>query len=80
MIDEAAGAGVIEQEESRMIAGVMRTADRTARGVLTPRHEVEIADARETRQQILERFRMPITVLLMSESHWGFHYFHLLLY
>lgn len=57
VVNEAAGAGVIEQEEGRMIAGVMRTADQTARGILTPRHDVEIADVRETRQQILERFR-----------------------
>ncbi len=57
LIDEAEDAGVIEQEESQMIVGVMRTADRTARGILTPRHDVEIADAHETRQQILERFR-----------------------
>lgn len=57
VIDEAEGAGVIEQEERVMIAGVMHTADQTARGVLTPRHDVEIADVGETRQQILERFR-----------------------
>ena len=35
----------------------MRIADRTARGLMTPRHEVEIAAADETRAQILERFR-----------------------
>lgn len=57
MIAEAEGAGVIEHEESQMIAGVMRTADRTARGILTPRHDVEIAEAGDTRQQILERFQ-----------------------
>ena len=57
VVDEAAGAGVIEQEESRMIAGVMYTADQTARGILTPRHDVEIADVSDTRQQLLERFR-----------------------
>ena len=57
LIDEAEDAGVIEQAESDMIIGVMRIADRTARGILTPRHDVEIADAQETRQQILERFQ-----------------------
>ena len=57
LIDEAEDAGVIEQEESQMMIGVMRIADRTARGILTPRHDVEIADAAETRQQILERFQ-----------------------
>lgn len=57
LVAEAAGAGVIEQEEGRMITGVMHTADQTARGILTPRHDVEIADVQENRQQILERFR-----------------------
>lgn len=57
VIDEAAGAGVIEPEESQMIVGVMRTADQTARGLQTPRHDVEIAEVGETRQQVLERFR-----------------------
>lgn len=57
VVDEAAGAGVIEQEESRMIAGVMYTADQTARGILSPRHDVEIAEVGDTRQQLLERFR-----------------------
>lgn len=57
VIDEARGAGVIEPEESLMIAGVMRMADRTARGILTPRHDVEVADAREHRDEILERFQ-----------------------
>ena len=57
LIAEAEGAGVIEKAETEMIAGVMRVADRTARGLMTPRVEVEVADASETREAILERFR-----------------------
>lgn len=56
VIAEAEGAGVIEKAETEMISGVMRTADRTARGLMTPRHDVEIADAREDRATILARF------------------------
>lgn len=57
VISEAAGAGVMEPAETEMIAGVMRIADRSARGLMTPRHEVEIAEAGESRAQILGRLR-----------------------
>lgn len=57
IIAEAEGAGVMEKAETEMIAGVMRIADRNARGLMTPRHEVEIADASESRAEILGRFR-----------------------
>ncbi|MCC7320495.1 MAG: HlyC/CorC family transporter [Rubellimicrobium sp.] len=57
VIAEAHSAGVIEEAETAMIAGVMRIADRSARGLMTPRHDVEVADAGETREQIVARFR-----------------------
>jgi len=57
VIAEAEGAGVIEKAETEMIAGVMRIADRAARGLMTPRHEVEIASAAESRAELLARFR-----------------------
>lgn len=57
VIAEAQTAGVIEEAETAMIAGVMRIADRSARGLMTPRHDVEIAGADETREQIVARFR-----------------------
>ena len=57
VIAEAEGAGVMERAETEMIAGVMRLADRTARGLITPRREVEVAEAQEARAAILERFR-----------------------
>jgi putative hemolysin len=44
VISEAQSAGVLERAESDMIAGVMRIADRTAKGLMTPRHEVEMVD------------------------------------
>jgi putative hemolysin len=47
VISEARQAGVIEHAETEMISGVMRVADRTARGLMTPRHEVELVDLAE---------------------------------
>ncbi|SDG54259.1 hemolysin family protein [Pelagibacterium luteolum] len=42
MVAEAAETGVIERDEKRMIAGVLRLSDRRARGIMTPRTDVEI--------------------------------------
>ena len=44
VIAEAEGAGVLEAEERRMISGIMRLGDRSARGVMTPRTEVDWLD------------------------------------
>ncbi|WP_303783370.1 hemolysin family protein [Sandarakinorhabdus limnophila] len=45
VVAEATTAGVIDAEESDMISGIMRLADRRVRGVMTPRGEVEWIDA-----------------------------------
>ena len=42
IIAEATTAGVIESDEHSMISGVMRLADRSARGLMTPRLDVEL--------------------------------------
>ncbi len=57
VIAEAQTAGVIEEAETAMIEGVMRIADRSARGLMTPRHDVEIAEAGESREEIIARYR-----------------------
>ena len=57
MLSEARSAGVIEPAESEMIAGVMRIADRSARGLMTPRHEVETVDVTDAAADVLQRFR-----------------------
>lgn len=57
LIAEAEGAGTLEKGETRMITGVMRIADRSARGLMTPRHEVKMARVGETRAEILARFQ-----------------------
>ena len=44
IIAEATTAGVLETEEHSMISGVMRLADRSARGLMTPRLDVEAID------------------------------------
>ncbi|MFW6323263.1 MAG: hemolysin family protein [Guyparkeria sp.] len=57
VISEAQSAGVMEKAETEMIAGVMRIADRTARGLMIPRHEVETVDIDDPPERIVRRFR-----------------------
>ncbi|WP_108483472.1 hemolysin family protein [Oceaniglobus ichthyenteri] len=56
-VAEAESSGAIHRAESRMIAGVMRVADRTARGLMTPRHDVETLDANSDMAEILQRLQ-----------------------
>jgi putative hemolysin len=66
IIAEAEGAGVLETEERAMITGVMRFADRSARGLMTPRRDVELIDLSEPPEEILKiirethRSRLPV--------------------
>ncbi len=57
VISEAHSAGVMKKSEREMIAGVMRIADRTARGLMVPRHEVEMVDIADLPSDIIRRFR-----------------------
>jgi putative hemolysin len=57
IIAEAESAGVLESEEKEMISGVMRLADRTATGLMTPRREVEILDLADPPDEILAKLR-----------------------
>lgn len=57
IIAEAESAGVLESEERSMISGVMRLADRSARGLMTPRLDVELVDLSETPDAILAKLR-----------------------
>jgi len=45
LLTEASEGGVIEEEEHAMISGVMRLGDRSARALMTPRHEVDMLEA-----------------------------------
>jgi len=57
MLAEARAEGVMHETETEMIAGVMRVADRSASGLMTPRHEVEMVDLDDDIDAIVERFR-----------------------
>lgn len=57
VLAEAHSAGVIETGESEMITGVMRLADRTARGLMTPRRDVEVIDIEDDLAEIREQLR-----------------------
>ncbi|WP_449396957.1 hemolysin family protein [Devosia riboflavina] len=48
IIAEATSAGVFETEEHSMISGVMRLADRSARGLMTPRLDVVSIDVEDS--------------------------------
>lgn len=57
VIAEARSAGVLEKVESDMIAGVMRIADRPARGLMVPRHEVKTVALSDAPETVIRRFR-----------------------
>jgi putative hemolysin len=57
VIAEAETAGVLETEERDMISGVMRFADRSARGLMTPRRDVEVIDLSEEPEEIMRALR-----------------------
>jgi putative hemolysin len=66
IVAEAETAGVIETDERRMIAGVLRLGDRPVRGVMTPRTDVDWIDLEddeiEIRQILIEtpHSRLPV--------------------
>ncbi|NIX76707.1 hemolysin family protein [Microvirga terricola] len=67
LVGEAESAGVIEEEERRMISGVLRLGDRPVRGVMTPRTDVDwidLEDDIETIRKILietAHSRLPVS-------------------
>lgn len=64
---EAEAAGVIESGEQSMIAGVMRFSDREARGLMTPRKDVDWIDLSDDREEIRQQIftsqhsRLPVS-------------------
>ena len=55
VIAEAETAGAIQPGEREMLAGVMRIADRNARGLMTPRHDVEVLDVATAQRDLLRQ-------------------------
>ena len=53
IIAEATSAGILETEEHSMISGVMRLADRSARGLMTPRLDVVCIDVEDSYEENL---------------------------
>jgi len=56
IIAEAESSGAMNRAESAMIAGVMRIADRTARGLMTPRLDVGTLEVTSDRAEVLRQF------------------------
>ncbi|MEQ1900190.1 MAG: hemolysin family protein [Devosia sp.] len=57
IIAEAESQGVLETEEKAMISGVMRFADRSARGLMTPRLDLEVIDLSDPAEEVLQRLK-----------------------
>ncbi len=57
LLAEARAEGLIEPEERDMMAGVMRLADRSARALMTPRHEVQMLDLAATPAETVAAIR-----------------------
>lgn len=56
VLSEARRAGVLEKAETELMTGVMRVADRTARGLMAPRRDVDWVDASQPREAVIRRF------------------------
>lgn len=54
IIADATSAGILEHEEHSMISGVMRLADRSARGIMTPRLDVVLIDLEDSYEDNLK--------------------------
>lgn len=57
LLSEAHEGGVLEDGEREMMAGVMRLGDRTARALMTPRHEVQMLDLEATSAEAVAMIR-----------------------
>lgn len=57
ILAEAHEGGVLEDEEREMMAGVMRLSDRSARGLMTPRRDVEMLELGMTNAEALAAIR-----------------------
>ncbi len=57
VIAEARIAGVLEKAESKMVASVMHIADRPARGLMVPRHEVDTVQLSDAPDTVIHRLR-----------------------
>ncbi len=69
LISEAEAAGVLETHEREMISGVMRLADRTVVGLMTPRTDVDWIDITASDEEIRRRAReIPHSLIPVGEG------------
>jgi putative hemolysin len=57
IIAEAESQGVLDSQEKAMLTGVMRLADRSVRGLMTPRLDVETLDLSDTPEEQMQTLR-----------------------
>jgi putative hemolysin len=57
LVAEAETAGIVEPEERRMIAAVLKLGDRPVRAVMTPRHELAWLDLSQPHDVLVQRLR-----------------------
>ena len=70
VVAEAHSSGTIDEGERAMISGVMRLAERTVRGIMTPRTEVEWLDADAPPDDLRARLiATPHTRLIVAEGN-----------
>lgn len=60
VVAEAESAGILESDEKEMIGGVMRLADRRARGLMTPRGAVEAINLADPPEAVLAQVRATV--------------------
>ena len=58
VIAEAETAGIMHRAETEMIAGVMRIADRSARGLMTPRRDITAVDVGDSYATVARKFKV----------------------
>jgi len=69
LISEAEAAGVLETHEREMISGVMRLADRTVVGLMTPRTDVSWIDITASDEEIRQQAReIPHSLIPVGEG------------
>lgn len=69
LIAEAEAAGVLEKPEREMISGVMRLADRTVVGLMTPRTDVDWIDLTNSDEEICKQLiETPHSLLPVGEE------------
>lgn len=68
LLAEAHAGGVLETQEREMMAGVMRFADRSARALMTPRHEIQMLYIEATSAEAVAQIRKMARPRMLVQS------------